>query len=121
MEVLLSDPFFTSRIKMLSKPQKFDLYGKLGVDFFSPSEFLYPIMKIRLRLIIAKPSFYMIRDNPNVSLPVVGCFSYTRCIALKDDYQKKRMDMIAYTPVDFNFCETLGKMFIIFARQNQFI
>ena len=31
------------------------------------------------------------------------------------------MDMLAYTPVEFSFLETLAKTFIIPARQNQFI
>ena len=34
-------------------------YGKLGIDFFSTSELLYPNMKIRLRLITARLNFYM--------------------------------------------------------------
>ena len=87
---------------MLSRPDGFILYGKLGVDFLSTSELLYPNMKIRLRLIRARPKFYMISDNPNVSLGFVGCSLYTRRIALKDDYHKKRMDMPAYTPVELN-------------------
>ena len=62
------DPFFTRRMKLLSRPDCFMLYGKLGIDFFSTSELLYPNMKIRLRLIRARPNFYMIGDNPNVSL-----------------------------------------------------
>ena len=36
MEAPLSEPFFTRRMKMLSRPNGFMLYGKLGVDFFSP-------------------------------------------------------------------------------------
>ena len=63
----------------------------------------------------------MISDNPNVSLGIVDCSLYTRRIALKDDYHKKRMDMLAYTPVEFNYFEALAKIFIIPARQNQFI
>ena len=63
----------------------------------------------------------MISDNPNVSHGIVDCSLYTRRIALKDDYHRKRMDMLAYTPVEFNFLETLAKTFIIPARQNQFI
>ena len=59
-------------------------------------------MKVRPRIIRAGPNFYMIRDNPNVSLGIVACSLYTRRIALKDDYHKKRMDMLAYTPVEFN-------------------
>ena len=76
-------------MKLLSRPDGFMLYGKLGIDFFSTSELVYPNMKIRLRLIKARPSFYMISDNPNVSLRIVDCSLYTRRIALKDDYHKK--------------------------------
>ena len=117
----LSEPFFTRRMKMLSRPDGFMLYGKLGFDFLSTFEFLYPNMKIRLRLIRARPIFYMISDNPNVSLGIVDCSIYTRRIALKHDYHKKRMDMLACTPEEFNYLETLAKTFIIPARQNQFI
>ena len=121
MEAPLSEPFFTRRMKMLSRPDGFMLYGKLGLTFFSTFELLYPNMKVRLRLIRARPNFYMISDNPNVSLGIVDCSLYTRRIALKDDYHKKRMDMLAYTPVEFNYLGTLAKTFIIPARQNQFI
>ena len=121
MEAPLSEPFFTTRMKMLSRRDGFMLYCKLGVVFFFTSELLYPNMKIRLRLIRARPNFYMISDNPNVSLGIVGCSLYTRRIALKDDYHKKRMDKLAYTHVEFNYLETLVVTFIIPARQNQFI
>ena len=117
----LPDPFFTSRMKLLSRPDGFMLYGKLGIDFFSTSELLYPNMKIRLRLFRARPNFYMISDNPNVSFGNVDCSLYTRRIALKDDYHKKRMDVVAYAPVEYNYLETLAKTFIIPARQNQLI
>ena len=108
-------------MKMLSRPDGFMLYGKLSVDFFSTSELLYANMKLRLRLIRARPNFYMISDNPNVILEIVDSSLYTRRIALKDDYHKIRMDMLAYTPVEFNYSETLAKTFNIPARQNQFI
>ena len=121
MQAHLSETFFIRRMKMLSRPDGFMLYGKLGFDFFSTSELLYPNMKVRLRLIRARPNFYMISDNPNVSLGIVDCSLYTRRIALKGDNHKKPMDMLAYTPVEFNYLETLAKTFIIPARQNQFI
>ena len=117
----LPGPFFTRRMKLLTRPDGFMLYGKLGIDFFSTSELLYLNMKIRLRLIRPRPNFYMISDNPNVSLGIVDCSLYTRRIALKDDYQKKRGDMLDYAPVEYNYLETLAKTFIIPARQNQFI
>ena len=102
MEAPLSEPFFTRRMKMLSRPDGFMLYCKLGVDFFSTSVLLYPKMKVRLRLTRARPNFYMISDNPNVSLGIVYCSLYTRRIALRDDYHTKRRDKLAYTPVEFN-------------------
>ena len=105
---------------MLSRPDDFTFYGKLGVDFFYTSELLYPNMKIRLGLIGARPYFYMISDNPIVSLRIVDCSLYTGRTAVGDDYHKGRMDMLAYTPVEFNYMETLANTFIIPARQNQF-
>ena len=89
MEALLSQSFFTSRMKMLSRPDGFMLYGELGVEFSSTFELLYPNMKRRLRLIRAGPNFYMMRDNPNVSLGIIVCSLYTRRFALKDEYHKK--------------------------------
>ena len=106
---------------MFSRPDGFMLYGKSGVDFFTTSELLYRNMKVRIRLIRARPNFYMISDNPNVSLGIVDCSLYNRRITLKDDYHKKRMDMLAYSPVEYNYLETLAKTFIIPARQYQFI
>ena len=78
------------------------LYGKLGINFFSTSELLYPNMKIRLRLIRARPNFYMISGNTMVSLGIVDCSLYTRHVALTDDYHNKRMDMLAYAPLEYN-------------------
>ena len=95
MEAPLAEPFFTRKMKMLSRLDGFMLYGILGVDNFSTSEFLNPNMKISLRLIRARHNFNMISDNPNVSLGIDDCSLYTRRIASKDDYHKKRLDMIA--------------------------
>ena len=63
----------------------------------------------------------MISDKPYVSLGLVDCSLYTSRIALKDDYHKKRMDMLVYAPMEYIYMETLAKSFIIPARQNQFI
>ena len=84
-------------MKMLSRPDGVLLYSKLGFDFFSSSESLYPNTKNRLRLIRARSDFHFITDTPNVSREIVDCSLYTRCIAFKDDYHNKRMDMFAYT------------------------
>ena len=60
-------------------------------------------------------------DIPNVSLGIVDCPLYTSHIALKDDYHKKRKDTLAYTPVEFNYLETLAETSINPARQIQFL
>ena len=78
-------------------------------------------MKVRIRLIRARPNFYMISKNPNVNLGFVNCSLYTRRVMLKEDYHKKRMSQLAYAPVENNYMETLAKTYIIPARQNQFI
>ena len=91
------------------------------MDFFSTSELLYPNTKIRLCLIRDRPNFYLISDNPNASLGIVGCSLYTSRIALKEDYHKKRMVLLACSLLENNYLETLAKTFIIPATQNQFI
>ena len=105
-------------MKMLSRRDDFMLYGELGVDFLSTSELIYPNMKIRLGLNRAGPIFYMITDYPNASLGISDCSLDTRRIALKDDYHKKRLDMLPYSPVQFSYLETIARTFIIPARQN---
>ena len=90
-ENLLGSPFFTRRMKLYTRPVGFMLYGKLGIDFLTTSEIHYPNMKVRIRLIRARPNFYMISENSNVSLGIVHCSPYTRRVMLKEDYHKKRM------------------------------
>ena len=78
-------------------------------------------MKVSLQLIRATLNFFMISDNPKISLGNVDCSLYARRIALKNDYQKKTLDIFEYTPVKVSYLQTLTKTFIIPARQNQFI
>ena len=62
----------------------------------------------------------MISDNPLVNLGIVDCLLYTRRIALKDKNPMKKMDMLAYTPVEFHCLVTRAKTSGIPARQNKF-
>ena len=121
MNAPLEDPLFSRRKEMFSRPDGFMLNGKLGVNFFTTSELLYPNMKVKILLIRARPNFYMVSDDPNVSLRIVDCSLYNRRITLEDDYHKKRKDMLAYSPVEYNYLETLAKTFSIPVRQNQII
>ena len=118
---LVEGPFFTRIMKLYSRTDGFMLYGKLGIDFLTTSDLLYPNKKVRVRLIRARPNFYMISENPNASLGIVDCCLYTRRVMLKENYHKKRMSQLAYAPVEYNYMETLSKTFIIPARQNQFL
>ena len=99
-ENLVEGPFFTGRMKLYSRPDSFILYSKLGIHFLTTSELLYPNMKVRIQLIRARPNFFMISRNPNVSLGIVDCSLYTRRVMLKEDYHKKRMSQLAYAPVE---------------------
>ena len=82
MESPLSEPLFTRRMKLVSITDGFMFYGKLGVVFFSASDFLYPNMKLSLRVIRAGPVFYMISDNLNASFGYVD-YSLSRLIITK--------------------------------------
>ena len=115
-ETPLSERFFTRRKKKLSKPDSFMLYGELGVHFFSTSDLLYQNTKIRLRLMRARSTFYMISDNPNVSLGIADCSLYTHRTALKDNYHKKRIDMLAYIAPQ----ENSPQFHLIISKTNMF-
>ena len=106
---------------MLNRPDSFMWYSNVGVESLSTSDFLNGNMKIRLRLIRGRPSFYMISGNTDYSLAIDVCSLYIRCISLKDDYHMKIMGKLACIPVEFNCLETVAKTFIITARQNQFM
>ena len=120
-DYLLEGPFFTRRLKLYSRPDGFMLYGELGIEVLKTSELLCPNMKVGIIQIRARPNFYMISENPNVSLGIVDCSLYTRRVMLNQDYHKNRMSQLAYAPVEYNYMETLANSFIIPARQNEFI
>ena len=63
----------------------------------------------------------MINGNPNISLGFDDCSLYTRHIALKDDYNERRKDILAFILVKFNYSDTIEKTFTFPARQNQLI
>ena len=77
-------------------------------------------MNFTLRLNRARPKFYIISDNPNLSQGNVDCSLHTNRFALKDDYHRNRKDMLTYVSEDLKYLETLAKTFIIPARQTQF-
>ena len=120
MEASLSETS-TRRKKVFSRHDGFLLYGRLEVDLLSISELIYSNMKIRLRIVRARPNVYVFSENPNLSLGIVDCSFHTRRIALKNNYHEKRLDTLACTPLEFKNVETFPKIFNIPATQNRFI
>ena len=110
----------TRRMNLYSKPDGYMLYGKLGIDFLTNLELLYPNMKVRIRLMRVRLNFYMISKNPDVSFGIVDCSLYTRRVMPKENYHKKRMSQLAYAAVEYNYMESLAKTYIFPARQNHF-
>ena len=90
MEASFCEPYFTRTTNMLSRPDCFILYGKVGIDLLPTSELLYSMMKVGLSLIRALFNFLKVTDNPNLSLGIFDRSLYTPRIDLKDDYHKKQ-------------------------------
>ena len=102
-EILLEGPLFTRRMKLYNRPDGFMLYRKLGINLPLTSELPYPNMKERIRRIRRWRDFYLISENPNVSLGFVDCSLYLTALSVK-----------------YNNMEILAKAYIIPAQQNQF-
>ena len=117
MEAPLSETFLARRVELVSRSHGFQLYSKLGVEFFSTTEQLHPKKKLRLQLIRARPNFNMISDNTNLSLGIVDRSICVLRIVLRYEYHKKRMNILAFLPVSCNYLEFLAS-FIIPARKN---
>ena len=64
------------------------LYGKFAIDWVQGEKLLLPITEIRLKLIRARPNFYMISFNPHVSLRVLDCSLFTRRVAVNEVYHQ---------------------------------
>ena len=69
---------FTDRANSLGSGIFFSLYSRLAIDLFTSENLLHPKTKVRIKLIRARPNFYMLSDNPNVSLKIVDCSLFTR-------------------------------------------
>ena len=64
---------------MLSRPDMFMLYDKLGVDFFSISELIYPKMKVRIQLI--RVSFLVFGFLGNLSTSIFNKKTHYNTVA----------------------------------------
>ena len=75
---------FTDRANSLGTGITFSFYGRLAIDLFTCEKLLLPNTKVRIKLSRARPNFYMLSDNPNVSLKIVDCSLFTRRILVAE-------------------------------------
>ena len=112
---------FTDREKSLGAWITFLLYGRLAIDLFTCEKLLLPNTKARIKLIRARPIFYMLSDNPNVSLKTIDCSLFTRRILVAEPNHQYLQWNLEREPDQYNYMETIARTFIIPSRQNQFI
>ena len=113
-------PFIDREEELLLK-DGVTLYGKLAIDLFQCEKLLLPNTKIRLKLIRARPNFYMISYNPHVSLRVLDCSLFTRRVVVNEVYHQTIKYQLTHQPACYNFMETIARTFIVPSGQNQFI
>ena len=113
-------PFIDREEELLLK-DGITLYGKLAIELYQCEKFLLPNTKIRLKLIQARPNFYMISYNPHVSLRVLDCSLFTRRVVVNEVYHQTIKYQLTHQPACYNFMETIARTFIIPSGQNQFI
>ena len=91
----LVQTFFIRWLKLLIRHVDFVLHGISSGDFFSTTELFYPNLKTGLQIIRARCIFHINSDKPNVYLEILDCSLHNSRIALKDDCQNWRKDMLA--------------------------
>ena len=110
---------FTDRAKSLGTGITFPLYRRLAINLFTCEKLLLPSTKVRIKR--ARPNFYMLSDNPNVSLTIVDCSLFTRRILVAEPNHQYLQWNLEMEPAHHNYMETIARTFIIPSRQNQFI
>ena len=96
-------------------------YGKLATDLFQCEKLLLPNTKVRLKLIRARPNFFMISYNPHVHLKVFDCSLFTRRVVVNEVYRQTIKYQLTHQPACYKFMETISRTFIIPSGQNQFV
>ena len=112
---------FTDRANSLGTGITFSLYERLVIDLFTCKKLLLPNTKVRIKLLPARPIFYMLSDNPNVSLKIVNFSLFTRRILVAEPNHQYLPWNLEREPAQYNYMETTARNFIVPPRQNQFI
>ena len=112
---------FTDRANALGSGITFSLYGRLAIDLFNCKKLLLPKTKVRIKLIRARPNFYMLSDNPKVSLKIDDCSLFTRRVLVAEPNHHYLQWNLKRDSAHCNYMETIARTFIISSRQNHFI
>ena len=75
---------FTDRTNALGSGITFSFFGRLAIDLFTCEKLLLPKTQVRTKHIRARLNFYMLPDNPNISLRIVDCALFTRRILVAE-------------------------------------
>ena len=97
------------------------LYGIFAINLFQCEKLLLPNTKIRLKLIQARPNFYMISYNPHVSLKFLYCLLFTRRVFVKEVSHQTLKYQLTNQRACYNFMEAIARTIIFPSGQNQFI
>ena len=112
---------FTDRANSLATVITFSLYGRLVIDLFTCEKMLLPNTKVRFKLVRARPNFYRLSDNPNVSLKIVDCLLFTRRLLVTEHNHQNLQWNLEREPAHNKNMETIARTFIITSGQNQCI
>ena len=112
---------FTDRANSLGSGITFSLYGSLAIDLFTCEKLLLPKTEVRIKLIRARPKFYMLSDNPNVGLIIVDSLLFTRRVSVVEPNHQYLQCNLEREPAQNKHTETIARTSIISSRQNQFM
>ena len=104
---------FTDRAKSLGTGINFSLYGRLAIDLFTCKKLLLPNTKVRIKITRARPYFYMLSDNPNVSLKIVENSLFTRRLLVAEFNPQYLQWKLEREPAQYSYMETIARTFII--------
>ena len=97
------------------------LYDRLAIELFACEKLLLPKTKTRIKLIRARPHYYMLFYNPNVIMKIVNCSLFTRrSLVAEPNHQYLQLNL-EREPAHYNYMETIARTFFIPSRQSQFI
>ena len=93
---------FAVRANSLGSGITFSLYGRLAIDLLTCEKLLLPKTKIRIKLIRARPNFYMLSDNPNVGLKIADCSLFTKRILVAEPNHQYLQWNLEREPAHYN-------------------